>query len=81
MYPIEGFPIDGRLWWLRWFDHSAWNGITTTATVTVALSRLPRTTHANALPPLDAALAARTGSQFTCDVHTGLIPALAIGTV
>jgi len=50
MYPIEGFPIDGRLWWLRWFDHPAWNGITSAATVTVALSRLPRATHADALP-------------------------------
>jgi len=48
MYPIEGFPIDGRLWWLRWFDHPAWNGITSTATVTVALSRLPRATRADA---------------------------------
>ncbi len=32
--------MDGRLWWLRWFDHSAWDGTTSTATVTVALSRL-----------------------------------------
>jgi hypothetical protein len=81
MYPIEGFPTDGGLWWLRWFDHPAWDGITSTATVTVVLSRLPRTTRPDDLPPLDAALAAKTGGQFTCDVHTGLIPALAIGTV
>jgi len=48
---------------------------------TLIYADLPRATHADALPPLDAALAARTGSQFTCDVHTGLIPALAIGTL
>jgi hypothetical protein len=32
--------MDGRLWWLHWFDHPARDGTTSTATVTVALSRL-----------------------------------------
>lgn len=83
MYPIEGFPMDGRLWWLRWFDHPSLDGIngTSTAVITVALSRLPLTVRADDLPPLDAALAARAMPQVTREVHTGLIPALAIGTV
>ena len=81
MYPIKGFPMDGGLWWLRWFDHPAWDGTTSTATVTVVLTRLHRMTRADNLPLLDAALAARKDAQITREVHTGLIPALAIGTV
>lgn len=73
--------MDSRLWWLRWFDHLTWDGTTSTATITVALSRLPSTTRADALPLLDAALATTAAQQFTCDVHTGLIPVMAIGTV
>ena len=74
--------MDGRLWWLRWFDRPAWyGGPTATATVTAALSRLPRAVRADSLPPLDAALAASAAPQAAVDVHAGLIPALAIGTV
>lgn len=73
--------MDGRLWWLRWFDYLTWDRTTSTASVTVALSLLPETTCVEALPLLDSDTAATATQQFNCDVHTGLIPALVIGTV
>ncbi len=81
VYPIASFPIDGHLWWLRWFDHPAYDGVTSTYTVAVALSRLPAVARSDDLPVLDAGLVAAAGPQITRRVQTGLIPVLAIGTV
>jgi len=81
VYPIASFPIDGHLWWLRWFDHPAYDGVTSTYTVAVALSRLPAVARSDDLPALDAGLVAAAGPQITRRVQTGLIPVLAIGTV
>ncbi len=78
---IDGLPCDGRLWWLRWFDHPVWDGTTSTATVTLAVSQLPKSASPDSLPTLDAVLASSKGRVRTVRVHTGLIPAVAIGMV
>jgi hypothetical protein len=78
---ILGFPMDGRLWWLRWFDHPHWDGGTSTYHVELALSLLPEPTALDALPMLDAALAASRTEQLFARVQAGQIPALAIGMV
>jgi hypothetical protein len=73
--------MDGRLWWLRWFDHPHWDGGTSTYHVELALSLLPEPTALDALPMLDAALAASRTEQLFARVQAGQIPALAIGMV
>ena len=80
-HPTLGFPMDGRLWWLRWFDHPHWDGGTSTSHVELALSLLPERTTLDALPMLDAVLAASQAPQSFARVQAGQIPALAIGMV
>ena len=80
-HPTHGFPIDGRLWWLRWFDHPHWDGGSSTYHLELALSLLPERTTLDALPMLDAVLAASQAPQRFTRVHTGQLPALAIGMV
>ncbi len=74
-----GLPTDGRLWWLRWFDHPRWHRTTSTPHIELALSLLPETATPNDLPRLDGSLAARSTRQVLARVHTGPIPAMAIG--
>ena len=81
MYSLEGLPTDGRLWWLRWFDHPSWDRSTGTRHIDVVLSLLPSTAVVGQLPRLDANLAALDIRFVIARVHAGLIPALALGTV
>lgn len=81
MYSLEGLPADGRLWWLRWFDHPSWDRSTGTRHIDVVLSLLPSTAVAGQLPQLDAHLAASDTRFLIARVHAGLIPALALGMV
>ena len=78
---FSGFPNDGGLWWLRWTDYGAATGTSRSSFLHLLFSRLPDGTSANALPVLDAGLAARPGPSCRCEAHVEWLPVLRIGLV
>ena len=76
------FPPGDDLWWLRWFDYEGpGGGVTGTAKLRVVFSRLGGHPSEDALPVLDARLAASRMPQATAYVQAGWLPVLSIGMV
>lgn len=78
---FDGFPNDGGLWWLRWMDYGAATGTSRSSFLHLLFSRLPDGSSANALPVLDADLAARPSPSRRSEAHVGWLPVLRIGLV
>ena len=79
---FAGFPTGGGLWWLRWFDYGGdGGGVTGTSKLRVVFSRLEGHPSEDALPVLDARLAASRMPQATAYVQAGWLPVLSIGLV
>ena len=76
------FPTGGGLWWIRWFDYGGdGGGVTRTSKLRVVFSRLEGHPSEDALPVLDARLAASRMPQATAHVQAGWLPVLSIGLV
>lgn len=78
---FDGFPSDDRLWWLRWVDYGAATGTSRSSFLHLLFSALPDGTRADALPVLDAHLAARPAASHRSEAHVGWLPVLRIGLV
>jgi len=78
---IEGFPMDGRCWWVRWVDHIELpSGGTASPGVHVLLSPLPDQAGRNSFPSISDE-GRRQSAPQKCRVLAGAIPGLTIGTV
>ncbi len=78
---FDGFPNDHRLWWLRWVDYGAATGTSRSSFLHLLFSELRDETRADALPVLDAGLAARPCASHRSEAHIGWLPVLRIGLV
>ena len=78
---FDGFPDDGRLWWLRWVDYGAATGTSRSSFLHLLFSALPDGTRVDALPLLDANLAARSAASHRSKAHVGWLPVLRVGLV
>ncbi len=77
----QGYPQDGRLWWVRWIDQvETAGGGTGTPLVHVLLSALPDGADPSRPPTIAEALrAGGEGAEAVVRVHPGDMPALSPG--
>ena len=78
---IEGLPVDGRHWWIRWVDHvEVPSGGTASPGVHLLLSLLLPDAYEDGFPSFEQEAARRATSRM-CRVLAGAIAGLTIGTV
>ena len=79
---FTGLPPGDDLWWLRWFDYDDFGGgVAATSMLRVVFSMLEGHPDVDALPTLDARLAASRTPQASARVQCGWLPLLSIGLV
>ncbi len=79
---FENFPRGEDLWWLRWFDYDgSRSGAAGSAAIRATFSKLERRVREDALPVLDARLAASRTEQCSARLQAGWLPVLSIGLV
>ncbi len=91
-FQIEGFPKDGRRWWIRAVDHvHTMHKSTATPSVEVLLSKIPEELDQQLLESrsrkgpdqvaLSREILKQAASSAVCRVHVGTFPCLRIGSI